>query len=74
MSSVLSIVEQHLGISDVRSIVVTEIVAAEGGGFTRALRFYGDPVVSGAPRLILDVTLTAADKASLEVSTPVLQF
>lgn len=73
MSSVLEQISQHLGITSVRSIVVTEIVAT-GGGFTRAVRFFGEPVADGAPRLILDVTLTASDKASLEVSTPVLQF
>lgn len=73
MSSVLEQISQHLGITSVRSIVVTEIVANEDG-FTRAVRFFGEPVASGAPRLILDVTLSASDKASLEVSTPVLQF
>lgn len=73
MPAVLETISQHLGIANVRSIVVTEIVPADGG-FTRAVRFYGDPLVSGAPSLILDVTLSAADKASLEVSTPILQF
>lgn len=73
MSSVLSVNEQHLVISSVRSVMVTEIIATEGG-FTRAVRFFGEPLVNGASRLILDVTLTASDKASLEVSTPVLQF
>ena len=56
-----------------RALVITEIVAT-GDSFTRAVRFFGEPVVNGAQRLLLDVTLTAADKASLEVSTPVLQF
>lgn len=41
---------------------------------TRAVRFFGEPVINGAQRLLLDVTLTSTDKASLEVSTPVLQF
>ena len=40
----------------------------------RAVRFFGEPVVNGAQRLLLDVTLTSTDKTSLEVSTPVLQF
>ena len=56
-----------------RALVITEIVAT-GDSFTRAVRFFGEPVVDGAPSLLLDVTLVAADKASLEVSTPVLQF
>lgn len=73
MSSDVSVSEQHLVISSVRAVVVTEIVPVDGG-FTRAVRFFGEPLVNGAPRLILDVTVTAADKASLEVSTPVLQF
>ena len=73
MSSMLEILSQHLSLGDVRSVVVTEIVPT-GGGFTRAVRFFGEPVVNGTPRLLLDVTLKAADKASLEVSTPILQF
>lgn len=73
MTSAMTITAQHLSISTVRSIVVTEIVAAEEG-FARAVRFFGEPVVNSAPLLILEVTLTASDKASLEVSTPVLQF
>ena len=73
MSSSLAFLSQHLSLTNVRSIVVTEIVVTEEG-FTRAGRFFGEPVVNGAQRLLLDVTLTSTDKASLEVSTPVLQF
>ena len=73
MSSSLEFLSQHLSLSSVRAIVVTEIVATEDG-FTRAVRFFGEPVVNGAQRLLLDVTLTSSDRASLEVSTPVLQF
>jgi len=73
MSSSLAFLSQHLSLTNVRSIVVTEIVVTEEG-FTRAVRFFGEPVVDGAQRLLLDVTLTSTEKASLEVSTPVLQF
>jgi len=73
MTSTIELLSQHLSLGDVRAIIVTEIVTAESG-FTRAVRFFGAPVLNGAPRLILDVTLRAPDKASLEVSTPVLQF
>ena len=73
MSSSLEFLSQHLSITNVRSIVVTEIVATEDG-FTRAVRFFGEPVVNGAQRLLLDVTLTSTDRAGLEVSTPDLQF
>lgn len=73
MASTVELLSQHLSLGNVRALVVTEIVAT-GDGFTRAVRFFGEPVVDGAPRLLLDVTLTSAEKASLEVSTPVLQF
>ena len=73
MSSSLEFLSQHLSLTNVRSIVVTEIVTTEDG-FTRAVRFFGEPVVNGAQCLLLDVTPTSTDKASLEVSTPVLQF
>ena len=73
MSSTLAVLSQNLSLTNVRAIVVTEIVPTEDG-FTRAVRFFGEPVVNGAQRLLLDVTLTSTDKASLEVSTPVLQF
>lgn len=73
MASTLELLSQHLSLTNVRAIVVTEIVATEEG-VTRAVRFFGEPVINGAQRLLLDVTLTSTDKASLEVSTPVLQF
>ena len=73
MSSSLEFLSQHLSLTNVRAIVVTEIVATEDG-FTRAVRFFGEPVINGAQRLLLDVTLTSAYRASLEVSTPVFQF
>lgn len=73
MASVLSVTEQHLHLSALRAVVVSEIVPA-GDGFVRAFRFFGEPLVDGAPRLILEVTLTAQARDSLEVSTPVLQF
>jgi hypothetical protein len=73
MTSSLDVLQQSLGISNVRSIVVSEIVPVEVG-FLRAIRFFGEPLVSGAPRLVLEVTLTAAERDRLEVATPVLQF
>ena len=73
MSSTFEILSQHLSLGQIRSIIVTEIIPTDGG-FTRAVRFFGEPIVNSTPRLLLDVTLTAADRASLEVSTPVLQF
>jgi len=73
MASTFEFLSQHLSFTNVRAIVVTEIVATEDG-FTRAVRFLGEPVVNGVQRLLLDVTLTSTDRASLEVSTPVLQF
>jgi hypothetical protein len=73
MSSTFEILSQHLSLGNVRAIVVTEIVPTDGG-FTRAVRFFGEPIVNRTPRLLLDVTLTATDRASLEVSTPILQF
>jgi hypothetical protein len=73
MSSTFEILSQHLSLGQVRSIIVTEIIPTDGG-FTRAVRFFGEPIVNSTPRLLLDVTLTAADRASLEVSTPILQF
>ena len=73
MTSTVELLSQHLSLGNVRALVVTEIVAT-GNGFTRAVRFFGEPVVDGSPRLLLDVTLTSAERANLEVSTPVLQF
>ena len=73
MSSTFEILSQHLRPGNVCSMVVTEIIPTDGG-FTRAVRFFGEPIVNSTPRLLLDVTLTSADRASLEVSTPILQF
>lgn len=73
MASSIIISAQYLSISGVKAVIVTEIVTAEEG-YTRAVRFFGEPLVNGAPTLILDVTLTSSERAALEVSTPVLQF
>ncbi len=73
MSSTVEVLSQHLSLRNVRALVITEIVAT-GDSFTRAVRFFGEPVVDGIPSLLLDVTLVSADRASLEISTPVLQF
>lgn len=73
MTSSLDVIQQALSISNVRSIVVSEIIPVEAGCL-RAIRFFGEPLASGAPRLVLEVTLTATERDRLEVSTPVLQF
>ena len=67
------VTRQHLTLSGVASVTVTEIVAADGM-FTRAIRFFGEAEGEGALPLLLDVTLTASEKQRLEIATPVLQF
>ena len=64
MSSSLEFLSQHLSLTNVRAIVVTEIVATEEG-VTRAVRFFGEPVVNGSQHLWLDVTLTSEEAAVL---------
>ena len=64
--------KQTVEISDVTDVKVTEIVE-EGAGFVRAIRIYGAPAGENAP-LILDLRIKSANSASLNVTTPVLEF
>lgn len=73
MASSMTVTRQHLTLSGVGSITITEIVSADGV-FTRAIRFFGESERGGAIPLMLDLTLTANEQERLEVSTPVLQF
>ena len=52
MASTMIVTRQHLMLSSVVSITVTEIVSAEGN-FTRAIRFFGEADGDGAMPLLL---------------------
>jgi len=72
--SVVTVAEQKLAASDVRKIVVSDIVAEADGTFVRAVSFYGDPIVNNAPTLLLTVTSRSAVRTDLVVGTPASGF
>jgi hypothetical protein len=72
--STLKIASQKLEITDVRDIVVTEIVDDGAGGFVRALRIHGQTETGEPGLLVLDLRLQSASKADLAITTPELDF
>lgn len=71
MAAVLTTTRETKTISEVADIKVTEIAPNGEGGFVRAFRFYGPD--AGQPPL-LEVIVTAAEKNSIAVTTPELEF
>lgn len=65
---------QKLDISDVRQVVVSDIVTDTDGTFVRAVRFYGDPVVASTPTLLLEVVTRSPIRTDLVVATPAAGF
>jgi hypothetical protein len=71
--STITTVLQRVDITDVRQIVVTEIVD-DAGAKLRLLRIFGDPVVNGAPMLLFEVATRSASADDLKILTPAFDF
>lgn len=69
MSAITNTVQQ-IAATDIREIVVTPLTTQTDGTFIRAVRFYGDPFIDGAPSLLLTVTCTSSNHDDLVVQVP----
>jgi hypothetical protein len=64
---------QRINLADVRDITVSDILD-DSGQKVRAIKFFGDPVVNGAPTPLLDLYAYSADPEDLKVVVPVSEF
>ena len=74
MRSAINEISAKLGVTDVRDVQVTDVVADGTGGFVRAIRVFGEPTASAGPALILEVQMQSGTKTDLDITTPTLAF
>jgi hypothetical protein len=73
MSSI-SIVHQKLDVEDVRLITVSDLVQDTDGNWIRIIKFYGDPIVSGAPTAFIEIACRSANKGDLTIQAPGFKY
>ena len=73
MSSI-SIVHQKLDVEDVRLITVSDIVTDTDGEQIRVIKFYGDPIVNGAPTAFVEIACRSSNKDDLTIQAPGFKF
>jgi hypothetical protein len=73
MSSI-SILQQKLEVTDARLITVSDLVQDTDGTWVRTVRFYGDPVVTGAPTAFAEIVSRSENKADLEIQAPGFKY
>lgn len=69
----ISLIHQKLQITDVKLITVSDIVD-DAGEQLRVIKFYGDPVVSGAPTAFVEIACRGAVKENLEIQAPGFKY
>lgn len=72
MASEIKSTRQRIEITEVRDVVLTEIVS-QNGEFMRSIRIYGEP---GGPTdwPVLEVQIRSATRSDIEITTPELGF
>lgn len=71
MASEVKTVNHKLSVSEVVDIQITEIVVATG--YARAIRIFGAPDGTDGPA-ILEIVVTSATRANIEITTPEVNF
>jgi hypothetical protein len=69
MSSI-SIQSQKLEVADARLITVSDLVQETDGTWVRSIRFYGDPIVNGAPQTFVEIVSRSENKSDLTIQAP----
>jgi hypothetical protein len=72
--STINIVHQKLDVADVRQITVSDLVQDTDGSWIRTVKFYGDPVVNGAPTPFVEIVSRSANKSDLTIQAPGFKF
>lgn len=73
MPSIITDTHRAVEIEDVRAVIVTDIVTADGVS-SRAIRILGEPVANGTPTEIMQIVIRSATKADLELKAPEQRF
>ena len=72
MTSTITDTHRRVEISDVRQVIVTEIVTAEGVS-SRSVRILGD-IGAEQPAEIMEIIIRSGTKADLEMKAPEQRF
>lgn len=67
--STITTTRQHLRLTDVTSIVITDTVQTSDGRYVRAIRVFGTPTGTNVPPLF-ELTVDAATSAALAIPIP----
>ncbi|UPT95401.1 hypothetical protein J4G48_0040305 [Bradyrhizobium barranii subsp. apii] len=73
MSSI-ALLHQKIQVNDVRLVTVSDLVQDADGKWIRIVKFYGDPIVGGAPTAFAEVSVRSDNKSDLEIQAPGFKF
>lgn len=73
MASSITSLTTAIGVDQVVSIVVTDVVSDGNGGFVRAIRIYGQPSGTNAAP-VFTLTLNSTDASAIALHTGDLTF
>jgi hypothetical protein len=65
---------QKMEIGDARLITVSDLVQDTDGSWVRSVRFYGDPIVNGAPTGFIEIVSRSDNKDDLEIQAPGFKY
>lgn len=73
--STLTTQYQKMLIEDARLITVSDLVLdADGTTWVRTVRFYGDPIVTGAPTPFVEIVTRSENKDDLTIQAPGFKY
>lgn len=70
----ISLQYQKLEITDARLITVSDLVQDTDGSWVRTIRFYGDPIINGAPTGFTEIVTRSSNKDDLLVQAPGFKY
>ncbi|WP_439357799.1 hypothetical protein [Bradyrhizobium sp. DASA03007] len=70
----ISLRYQKMEVSDTRLITVSDLVQDTDGSWVRSVRFYGDPIVNGAPTGFVEILTRSDNKDDLEIQAPGFKY
>lgn len=73
MDSQIKDTHRRIDINDVRDVVVTEVVAAEGRSM-RSIRIMGEPIVNNKPTEIMEIVLSSENASDIELAAPGFEY
>ena len=65
---------QKVEVMDARLITVSDLVQDADGSWVRSIRFYGDPIVNGAPSAFAEIVTRSDNKDDLLIQAPGFKY